>query len=260
MNADARAGTPKLNQRRRAVHAALSTQFGDRHTAVTAGFRLFEREFAGQPHFVVTRFVSRCAELIGLADAERIALTRRTFELLAQPYESLPRFPDELLAGSGPTTPSPARAPLAAGVVPAAAGSTAAASNASRPLSFPTAAPLPAHATIAGAVARSLLAPVRAQARSQPAMIREIIGDAMNHATLPDNARERCLAWCLNGAADDTLLVDLDTPQLRRWIHVLYLAACDALGPVASDRLLAQAIARAGSLPAAVEYAPDQLL
>lgn len=256
MNADARPGPPKLNQRRRAVHAALSAQFGDRHTAVSAGFRLYEREFAGQPHFVVTRFVSRCAELIGLADAERIALTRRTFELLAQPYESLPRFPEELLATTGAATTGAATPATPRTAAPAAGP----AADAPRPLSFSAAAPLPAHATIAGAVARTLLAPVRAQARSQPAMIREIIGDAMEHARLPADARERCMTWCLNGAADDSLLVDLDTAQLRRWIHLLYLAACDALGPVASDRLLAQAIARAGGLPAAVEFAPDQLL
>lgn len=259
MNADARTGpAPKLNQRRRAVYGALTTQFPDRPTAVTAGFRLFEREFAGQPHFVVTRFVSRCAEVVGLADAERIALTRRTFELLAQPYESLARFPDELLAAAAtPAAPAP-RAPGAPAATPAAA--PAGGTDASRPLGFPTAGPLPAHATVTGAVARSLLAPVRAQARSQPAMIREIVGDAMDHARLPEATREPCLVWCLNGAADDAVLSGLDTAQLRRWVHVLYLAACDALGPVAADRLLAQAIARAGSLPAAVEFAPDQLL
>ena len=90
---------PKINQRRRAVYGALRAIFGERQAAIGVAFRLWEREFANQPHFVVTRFVSRCSDTIGLSDTERISLTRRTFELLATPYEALERYPDELLAG-----------------------------------------------------------------------------------------------------------------------------------------------------------------
>lgn len=250
MNDPRPANAPKLNQRRRAVYGALKALLGDRPAAVSGCFRLWEREFANLPHFVVTRFVSRCTETVGLSDAERIALTRRTFELLAKPYESLERYPDELLAATAEAAPAP---PVAAAPAPAAAA-------ARTPSSFVAAAALPAEAIVAGAVGRSLLSPLRAQARSQPTLLGEIVGDAARHARLPEALRERVIAWCYNGGADDAVLADLDLESLRQWVHVLYLAACDASGPVAADRLLAQSIARAGALPAAVEFPPDQLL
>jgi hypothetical protein len=235
----------KLNQRRRAVYGALRGLFGDRQAAIGVAFRLWEREFAAQPHFIVTRFVMRCAETIGMTDAERIALTRRTFELMSKPYETLENYPEELLAGSDEPG-KPASQPRTAGT-PA-------------PRATLDAGPLPASALVAGAVGRALLAPVRAQARSHPGMLAEIIADAARHAKLPDDLRERMDDWCARGGADDTMLGGLDVGMLRQWVHVLYLAACDASGPVAADRLLAQSIARASALPAAVEFGPDQLL
>ncbi|MCE3004505.1 MAG: hypothetical protein LW860_17665 [Xanthomonadaceae bacterium] len=249
MNDRRPADPPKLNQRRRAVYGALKSLFGERPAVVSGCFRLWEREFANLPHFVVTRFVSRCTETVGMSDAERIALTRRTFELMAKPYESLERYPDDLLAATG--EPAPA-APVAAPAPAATAART--------PSSFVAAAALPAEAIIAGAVGRSLLSPLRAQARSKPTLLGEIVGDAARHARLPEVLRERITTWCSNGGADDAVLADLDLESLRQWVHVLYLAACDASGPVAADRLLAQSISRAGALPAAVEFPPDQLL
>ncbi|MFN7552658.1 MAG: hypothetical protein ACK59M_14070 [Pseudomonadota bacterium] len=245
------ASPPKLNQRRRAVYGALSGLLGDRAPAIATCFILWEREFANQPHFVVTRFVSRCAETLGLSDADRIALTRRTFELLAKPYESLERYPEGLLSPAGGL----------AGAAVAATPSAASAQGLPRPpVSFAAAPPLAAEAIIAGAVGRSLLAPLRAQARSQPGVLVQMIGDAARHAGLPESLRHRIATWSANGGADDAVLSDLDLAALRQWVHVLYLAACDAAGPVAADRLLAQSIARAGALPSAVEFAPEQLL
>jgi hypothetical protein len=249
MTDDKASSERKLNQRRRAVHGALRGLFGERQSVIGVAFRLWEREFANQPHFIVTRFVSRCADTIGMTDAERIALTRRTFELMTKPYEALERYPEGLLTGSD--EPAPAAPPPTTQPTVMATGA---------PLSFVSAGPLPASAVVAGAVGRALLAPVRAQARSQAGMLAEIIGDAARHAKLPQDLRDRLENWCSNGGADDAMLGGLDVVMLRQWVHVLYLAACDANGPVAADRLLAQSIARAASLPAAVEFAPDQLL
>jgi hypothetical protein len=123
-----------------------------------------------------------------------------------------------------------------------------------------SALPPTAAALVTGAVARSLLSPVRAQLRSKPEVIGEILTDAFRQTRLASSDHLRALNWARAGAVDDSLLGGMTDASLKMLVQGLYVAACDALGPVAADRLLAQSIARAQSLPAAVEFSPDQLL
>jgi hypothetical protein len=235
----------KLNQRRRAVYTALRSVLGSRPALIPACFRVWERDFAGQPHFVVTRYVRVCAEQAALDDSERMLLTRRIFELLAQPYDQLEPYPNELVDATTETIP------------------TADAPAASAPPTVDIAAsalPPTAAALVTGAVARSLLSPVRAQLRSKPEVIGEILTDAFRQTRLASSDHLRALNWARAGAVDDSLLGGMTDASLKMLVQGLYVAACDALGPVAADRLLAQSIARAQSLPAAVEFSPDQLL
>lgn len=238
----------KLNHRRRAVFSALSTVFAQRPTAVEACFLLWEREFAQQPHFVATRFVRLCADANSLDEPQRMQLTRRIFEQLAQPYEQLPPFPQTLLEASAaaeaaqPASAETVATPVAAAVV------------------MPPAAAVSAAASITGAVGRSLLSPVRAQSRSNPGLVSAILTDAFKHTKLDERSRSLALGWALQGGSDDAALTPFSDASLRQIVQALYLAACDALGPVAADKLLSQSIARAQALPAAVEYPPEQLL
>jgi len=117
-----------------------------------------------------------------------------------------------------------------------------------------------AASVVFGAICRSLLAPVRAQARSQADLLRQIIDDALTHARIPEAQRAGIASWSVAGATEESMAAALSTPELRRIVHALYLAACDALGPVAADTLLAQSVSRAQGLSAAVEFPPDQLL
>jgi hypothetical protein len=118
-----------------------------------------------------------------------------------------------------------------------------------------SALPPTAAALVTGAVARSLLSPVRAQLRSKPEVIGEILTDAFRQTRLASSDHLRALNWARAGAVDDSLLGGMTDASLKMLVQGLYVAACDALGPVAADRLLAQSIARAQSLPAAVELA-----
>ena len=245
------------NQRRRALYAALIQTLRDDTTAISVAFRLWQREFADQPHFVATRYVTRCAGLIGLTDTQRIALTRSIFESLGKPYDTMPRVPDQLLLSAEDIEDDSGLALRGAAPARAVAGSPAPAARA------PT-RQLPVASTAAsvvfGAICRSLLAPVRAQARSQADLLRQIIDDALTHARIPEVQRAGIASWSVAGATEESMAAALSTPELRRIVHALYLAACDALGPVAADTLLAQSVSRAQGLSAAVEFPPDQLL
>jgi hypothetical protein len=252
--------TTIANQRRRALYAALLQTLPDDATAISVAFRLWQREFADLPHFVATRYVTRCAGLIGLTDAQRIALTRSIFESLGKPYDAMPRVPEELLLDSADADDDSGLS-VRGGAVPRAA--------ATKPATTPSVTVYPpapqsiastAASVVFGAICRSLLAPVRAQARSQADLLRQIIDDALAHARVPETQRTGIASWCVAGAADEGMAATMSTPELRRIVHALYLAACDALGPVAADNLLAQSISRAQGLSAAVEFPPDQLL
>ena len=240
----------KLNHRRRAVYSALSNVFAQRPTAVEACFLLWEREFAQQPHFVATRFVRLCADANSLDEPQRMQLTRRIFEQLAQPYEQLPPFPQTLLDASAAADAAP----------PARVEAVAAPEAAAVPVALPPAQAVSAAASITGAVGRSLLSPVRAQSRSNPGLVSAMLTDAFKHTKLDERSRSLALGWALQGGSDDAALTPFSDASLRQIVQALYLAACDALGPVAADKLLSQSIARAQALPAAVEYPPEQLL
>lgn len=240
----------KLNHRRRAVYSALSSVFADRPTAVEACFLLWEREFAQQPHFVATRFVRLCADANSLDEPQRMQLTRRVFEQLAQPYDQLLPFPQALLEASVTADAAPSANDAAVAAPEAAA----------EPVAMPPVQAFSAAASITGAVGRSLLSPVRAQSRSNPGLVSAILTDAFKHTKLDERSRSLALGWALQGGSDDAALTPFNDASLRQIVQALYLAACDALGPVAADKLLSQSIARAQALPAAVEYPPEQLL
>jgi hypothetical protein len=238
-----------VNQRRRAIHAALAARLGGDTAAIRACFHAYEREFAGQPYFLAPRYVARCAEIVGLDDTARSALTRAIFENLARPYEMLPRYPAELLEASRDAAP------------PRSVARSSPQNIATPAKTRGDAVPMgdAAHVVFA-AVARSLLMPVRTHWRSNGALLRTVIEESIGAARVDGALREAVLRWAISESTEEPLIRDADLASLRRIVNGLYLAACDALGPVAADRLLSQAIMRAQALPEAVEFAPDQLL
>lgn len=65
--------------------------------------------------------------------------------------------------------------------------------------------------------------------------------------------------WAIEGANLDAL-IGLSPPDYAAVIHGLYIAACEAVGPVAADRLLTHAVSTAGALPEAAQFPPNRLL
>ncbi|MDT0496673.1 hypothetical protein RM530_04765 [Algiphilus sp. W345] len=65
--------------------------------------------------------------------------------------------------------------------------------------------------------------------------------------------------WAIEGANLDALM-SLAPPDYAAVIHGLYITACEAVGPVAADRLLTHAVSTAGALPEAAQFPPNRLL
>lgn len=67
------------------------------------------------------------------------------------------------------------------------------------------------------------------------------------------------LLWA-RGAGSLSGLIHSREEVLGRAVHALYVAACEALGPVAADRMLAQAVAAAEALPEARRFPARRFL
>lgn len=65
--------------------------------------------------------------------------------------------------------------------------------------------------------------------------------------------------WAIEGANLDALM-NMDVKGYADIIHGLYIAAAEAVGPVAADRLLTRAVSSAGALPEAAKFPPSRLL
>ena len=73
------------------------------------------------------------------------------------------------------------------------------------------------------------------------------------------SARSALVRW-VDGEAADDFLRSLDVERYSVLTHLLYVAACEALGPVAADRLMSQAVRSAETLPEAATFPPQRLL
>lgn len=65
--------------------------------------------------------------------------------------------------------------------------------------------------------------------------------------------------WVIENASLDALL-SVGAKDFAEIIHGLYIAAAEAVGPVAADRLLTRAVSTAGALPEAAQFPPSRLL
>jgi hypothetical protein len=240
----------KCEHQRRAVCAALINVFGGDDLRSRRLFSLFERDYSNATNFVVMRYVAAGAATVGLNEEEKATLMRTLYLSLATSYDALARFPQDWADS--------------AGFVPVArvASTTPAAAKAAPTRAFPvdTAEALSAMVIVFGTVARVLLDAVQAATRNDRTMLGQILSEAMAQTQLRQGLSARVATWADTDGSDDRLASNLGPVDLRAIVHILYLSACDALGPVAADQLLSQAIQRAQSLPAAVEFSPDTLL
>lgn len=74
-----------------------------------------------------------------------------------------------------------------------------------------------------------------------------------------DSGRDALIRWA---GGDDAggYFQRVAGERLPSLAHLLYVASCEALGPVAADRLMSRAIHGAEALPEAVVYPPQRLL
>ena len=262
-----------LNYRRRVVYRALRACFADESRA-RRHFMLWNREFAGQPHAALSRFVSAVAREDMLDNTARGRLQRALYEGLSLRYEQLAWVPDDWMPAANHTGEFPAvhdaavEAPRdARPAVRSAADAdvrTDVAGTAVRAAARPVAAHAPA-ATAATApsieradrvlfhaLARPLAAAVLAETDPHSGLLPVALADLARALDVHEGpAHARLAAWAETRFADRDVPVMADLDGYRAMLTLLRRLLADLGGDAIADRLLAAALVEAGALPQA---------
>lgn len=126
-----------------------------------------------------------------------------------------------------------------------------------------TAKPPPLSATYT--VFSSMAATIAGGIRREPGDAKdEFVSSIVRSADIADMGKTHANAvsrWALSGnPADLAVLSTLTAANFRSLMHAIYVAAVEACGPIAADRLLARAVQIADVLPEASRFSPRELL
>jgi hypothetical protein len=224
-----------LEHNRRAVYTALSGVCPDR-LLLERAFGYFEDNFAAQAVFRVAQYIDGLMGHVGLNPTQRRALSVALYAALNKQDGELSQVPAVLRKGPAGATSAAAAAPARA----AAASGT-------------------------GDAASTVLA----------AMLRKLVEGGTRSISPEDfvaSLQRSCSEFRggTRAAADDWIagsLTDVErfaartaTADRRAVINAVYVALCDASGPVAADKILARAVEAAEKLDAAGQCPPRSLL
>lgn len=266
--------TMGLNFRRRVIYQALRETFTD-DADVRRYFAVWHRDHSQEAHFVVTRFAAVVSKDAGFDPERRSLFQRRLFHGLTQPYDALPRVPEDMLPDAVRSLPAGAdRAAVPAAVPPAVPA-------AALPAAPPAPPPSPAAALAASAFAETvaahahdppervvfkamashMLGGILPKADRQPGVLGQAVADLGRGLKGREQALHQTLVlWSAKRFDLAALPFVRHEDELRQLIHLLYLLAADLLGPAQADRLLGQAASACENLPEARIFSPQQLL
>jgi hypothetical protein len=215
----------EFRRRRRAIFTGLLTRL-DRDAAVQA-LALWQAEFSTRPVFALHDFLGRVCQDTG-SMARRGELHRALVRALSLDEAELAPDPGDVngAAGAGVRHPGPAGA-------------------------------LPAGARDAfEAVYHALM--IQAEGRGVDTGVRVRVMRRLVSLGLPPAALKSLSGWVAGEARGLPEGLTLDT--LRGLLHLAYISACEELGPVSADHLLAAALREAEKQAVAEQYPPRGLL
>lgn len=224
-------------RRRRAVYTGLKPYLGE--AQLLDALRLWSVRYADGPVYLLHGFVSTVCEQAGL-EARHGEVYRSLMRALTADEAQLLPDPGEPVAPAAATQVSRTQGPG-----PGARRSTAAGE-------------LTAAGEVFVAVAGALLEALEARDAERALRVRVDVMDRLGELHLPPREAQAVSRWLMQQASG--LAVDATPATWRELLHRLYVRACELFGPVATDRLLGEAVTRAERLPAAQAFPPRNLL
>jgi len=252
-----------VQRNRRAVYHALSGVLKE-PTAVTRALEIWETNFSDQRGFRVNLYVNAVAQILDLNDAQVRALASGLYAAMTTPEKNLPQLPAALRARSAAEqAPQPQSAPP-----PPLAASPPANQPVAR-VAVQAAPPMqPADVSMQTgvinprlAVFTSLLAALiegATRARKFDDLLESMDAQAPKLSPVTLQAR---MVWINSGLTKLRQFVNVVPDAERRAVvNDLYVALCDACGPIAADRILAAALLAAEQTPEAAFSSPRSFL
>jgi hypothetical protein len=221
-----------IEHNRRAVYSALSAVCNDR-SLLEQAFFFWEEHYSQQGTFRVSQYIDALMQHVGLNQAQRRELSVALYAAMGKPDQALAVIPAVLRrTRDGAAAPS---APTAA-----------------RP-----SAPQSSATTILGELLAHLVdGAVRARKLED---LLEIL-DFRQTQLAPASARA-ATQWAANQLREArSFAAQIVEADRRSMVNLLYMALCEAVGPVSADRILGNATQQAERLPEALEFSPRQLL
>jgi hypothetical protein len=249
------APSPAQSLRRRAAYAALSPVLDE--AALIDALRLQHVSMRGESVSDIIRYIDTVADRQRLDAVVRKKLYDAYFRALRLPEEQLPVDPwpllglDEPVAATPPSPPPPSPAP-----VPAPPPSLP-------PAPQPAPAPpvtLPPEQAICAELLRGALGEVQRFHAGEIANLRSSALDLLARTRM-DGLLRRLLreAWA-DPLRHHWVLAGVPADELGKAVHLLYVALCEALGPVEADQVLTRAVRIAEQHPAARQFSPRRLI
>lgn len=215
------------------LRAALADGFagvlGEPHAR--SALALWEQRYAAGKPYALIEYVNEVATALTLP-------TRQRHELRMALYRAL------LARGIDPTLGASSRTPPAAAPPPKSTTATPGGNAAFR---------------VFRCVAQVLLHGVRADGLGGARLFEEALRRSTDAHGLTPAGRHALLRWAA-GEDDEGYFQRMASSEYPAVAHLLYVATCEALGPVAADRLLSRAVRQAEALPEAASFPPQRLL
>lgn len=242
----------------RAVYSALLRTFEDNRGLLRESLQYWFDHFGQPGSFRATQFIDGLMQHVGMTDVQRRSLSVALYSALGQPTQALPSVPDSLRPGaaadrmvSAALAGNGAGAPRSAGL-----GRSAAATPAALMRAAPARA---ASAVVFSRVVGQIVEELRRRSGAL-AEFTEALIDTADSTDLPNNLRDALVTWVQSHFSEDACPDEFPVGGLRQCLNAIYIAMCEVLGPVATDRVLSKAIHAAEELPEAASFAPKQLL
>lgn len=225
-----------IEHNRRAVYSALSSVCNER-SLLEQAFFFWEEHYSQDGTFRVSQYIDALMQHVGLNASQRRELSVALYAAMGKPDQALAVIPAVLRRNqSGTAVPTP----------------VAAAASPGKPMVGQSAASI-----VLGELLTQL---VDGAVRSRK--LEDLIESlGFDGAELTAASARAATQWVTHELRDArAFAAQVAEADRRSIVNLVYVALCEAIGPVGADRVLAQATQQAERLPEAIEFSPRQLL
>lgn len=245
------------NHRRRAVFTALTGVF-QTTDRINGLFKYCEEFCKAEPKFLVNRFLMRAEQKAMINERERQALAKSLYLALAKPYDSLSRYPAQLVDDDSQQDEVALNASESGAIAALAAAPAMSNVEASKQpaIQYDARAAHRVFQTVLAHMANRLY---YAYGR-RPARIGLALAGATAQCRAETHTLSMLIDWIDGDLEQDAIPDNLPLEEMRSALRVLYLSSCNLSGRDSAAQSLAQGMRLADTMKEARVFSPKLLV